>query len=86
MPATPNLPPIPIDKGIPMPKLPHPHPRGRTRYPWREMEIGDSFFVTGTPQNLRSGFVYSSILAGIRITTSKVTENGVVGTRVWRTE
>lgn len=33
---------IKIDKGIPLP------PRGgRQRYPWQEMEVGDSFFVEG---------------------------------------
>lgn len=84
MPATPNLPPIAIDKGIPLPKPNAPHPRGKTRYPWRQMEIGDSFFVTGTAVNLRSGFVYSSVLAGIRITIRQCEVDGVKGARVWR--
>lgn len=43
---------IEIDKGVPLP----PRSRANVRriYPWREMEIGDSFFVPGKTANQMS--------------------------------
>lgn len=46
---------LPIDRGIPLPPLSNAH-RGnqrRTRkYPWREMKVDESFFVSCPPQEL----------------------------------
>ena len=73
-----------IDKGIPIPK--------KTRYPFTEMKIGDSFFaplaegkrierlqssITGAARSLRDR---------LRITTRRVEEKGIAGVRVWRIE
>ena len=38
---------IPIEKGIPRP--PSPQRGGQQIYPWRDMEIGDSFFSNRVP-------------------------------------
>lgn len=71
---------IKIDKGIELP----PNSGGRPRkYPWRDMEIGDSFFI---PQKRYSGLFTGARNAGIKIRTRQMNENGVDGIRVWRVE
>lgn len=70
---------IAIQKNIPAPPI-----NRVSVYPFREMEVGDSFFVTGVP------------IAGIhgcarrhrpkRFACRTVCENGVRGVRVWRVE
>ena len=67
--------PYEIEKGIPMPA----HTKRKPKYPWADMEVGDSFVVPGTrrpipPKALRAD--------GWRWRTS-VEEGGV---RVWRVE
>lgn len=69
---------IKIDKNVPMPKEKRGKPCG---YPWRQMEIGDSFFVS---EKGYSGFHTWTKRLGIKISIRKVTENGVTGVRVWR--
>ena len=66
-----------IEKGVPKP-FP-----GRRLLPWREMEIGDSFFVPGKTTTLAS--VANRYYAPNRYESHTVTENGVKGCRVWRT-
>ena len=71
-----------IDKGVEIPAK-----RARRRnYPFREMEVGDSFFVpTDKPANVSAsicGCVRSSRYPGKRFTSRKV-EGGV---RCWRIE
>lgn len=70
---------IKIEKGVPMPK-----PRAqRAKYPWRELGVGDSFFVPGAARARCSvGAVHSAqrIGGGVRFTVRTV-EGGV---RVWR--
>lgn len=62
-----------IDKAIPIPKK----QMGRVaKYPWKEMEIGDSFFV---PDKTRDQVNATSPFGKYR----KRQENG--GVRVWRT-
>ena len=72
-----------IDKNVPIPTL-------RRRYPFREMDIGDSFFVALNPgQDIR--VLQTSVKSASRgvgngfcITTRRVTEDGVRGLRAWR--
>ena len=75
-----------IDKNVPIPKPAGPkHRGGPWKYPWREMEIGDSFFVVGkTSSNV-------GLLSGVRKRYSKrkwtmrtLTEDSVCGVRIWR--
>ena len=66
-----------IEKDIPPP------PRGLhlIKYPWADMEIGDSFFVTGVSRNSMSMTArYQTQKTGKSYTARKV-EGGV---RVWR--
>jgi hypothetical protein len=66
----------------------------KTIYPFKSMEIGDSFFIPKKNRNLNS--IRSSIQSNfnrynksnesnqIKILTRAVQENGVLGLRVWR--
>ena len=63
-----------IDKNIPLP----PH---KSKYPFRSMEVGDSFFSTASRSSIGSS---ASKLKGIKFSTRTVNEDGVRGTRVWR--
>ena len=66
-----------IEKGFPVPDT-----RGMRKYPWRKLEVGDSFFVAGGTTALvspsASGF--SKRNPGLQFTCMQV-EGGV---RVWR--
>lgn len=63
-------------------------PRHQRKYPWRDMEIGDSFFVPDAdlPKSKADGLRPSMALikTGFKITRRTVTENGVRGIRIWR--
>ena len=67
-----------IEKGIPI--TPRKSAGRKSKYPWGEMEVGDSFFVPGAktapirPQKLHE--------AGMKFTSRSV-EGGF---RIWRTE
>lgn len=65
---------IKIDRGIPMPNAGH----KATIYPWHDMQVGDSFYVTGTRSNGLASM-------GHKITghTYKQSRDGD-GIRVWR--
>lgn len=69
---------IKIDKGIPAPK-------GPNKYPFPDMRVGDSFFAPINPRH--SGGLTSNakrIYPGTGWRSSRVTENGITGVRVWR--
>jgi hypothetical protein len=69
---------IEIDKNIP---APDPSRRGGAKYPWRQMEVGDSFFVADvTTNNLGTAAQQVGKRMGATFTTRKV--DG--GARVWR--
>jgi hypothetical protein len=74
---------IPIDKGIPLPALRKSDPdrdwkkSGRYKYPWTEMEVGDSFLSPKRPC-----LSIQSLMDGRRYTQRKVNK----GYRVWRIE
>ena len=83
---------IQIDKNIPIPDEPKLH--GNTRYPWLEMNIGDSFFQE--PQGsedqtaCRTRMVVARCgrrkLHGEDYVIARVTENGIDGVRIWKTK
>lgn len=71
---------FPVDDHIPMPN----NAGGRVRYPWKQMGIGQSFFVPNIPESTRRGLPSAARYSGIKVVTRNVTENGVPGVRVWR--
>ena len=74
---------IAIDKGVPMPR--YAGERGApAKYPFREMEVGDSCFVPGeSNQTFRSHAAYAQ-RSGKKFSARTVVEGGVKGLRVWR--
>jgi hypothetical protein len=76
-----DLPPaddISITKGLPTPH------RGRAKYPFRDMEVGDSFFAPRASVIGLHGCARRH--RPKRFTCRSLVENGVGGVRVWRTE
>ena len=70
------------EEGISITKgLPTPH-RGRAKYPFRDMEVGDSFFVRGASVIGLHGCARRH--RPKRFTCRTLVENGVAGVRVWR--
>jgi hypothetical protein len=68
---------IEIEKGIPTPP--------RSRYPLRDMEIGDSIFIPSKTSLGFSGYVASAgKQTGFKFSTRKAIKDGVTGLRVWR--
>ena len=65
---------IKIDDGVPIP---------RSKYPWREMKVGQSFF-TEDPKVRAAGFEAGKRL-NLKFVSRTVTENGIKGFRIWRT-
>jgi len=67
---------IEITKGLPTPH------RGRTKYPFRDMELGDSFFAPGASVIGLHGCARRH--RPMRFTCRTLVENGVAGGRGWR--
>ena len=67
---------IGISKGIPTPQ------RGRTKYPFRNMQLGDSFFAPGATVIGIHGCARRH--RPMRFTCRTVVEDGTPGVRVWR--
>lgn len=67
-----------IDKGIPIQKF-----NSLTKYPWAEMEVGDSFFVPGTRVTRLNG---SKAYWERKLSTKYITRTKEGGVRVWRIE
>lgn len=78
--VTAGLPPeaISITKGLPTPH------RGRAKYPFRDMEVGDSFFAPHASVIGLHGCARRH--RPKRFTCRSLVENGVAGVRVWRTQ
>ena len=58
---------------------------GNAKYPWRDMQVGSSFFIPGRTAGALAGAKSTAKKnTGFRFTTRTVTENGVNGCRVWR--
>lgn len=67
---------IEINRGLPP-------PRGRrSKYPFREMEIGDSFFAPGSSVIGIHGCARRH--RPMKFTCRSLVENGIAGIRVWR--
>lgn len=75
-----------IDKNVPIPKQIRSGTPSNAKYPWREMDVGDSIFMKlPEAENMSAAarfFAYSNKEYGF--TSRTVTENGVKGIRVWR--
>ena len=67
---------IKIDKNVPMPSA--------GKYPFGDMDVGDSFFVAGKTAAQMGGTMH--FRKPKKFTTRTVTENGVKGIRIWRVE
>jgi len=74
---------IKIEKGVPLPASGAGRP---SKYPWGDMEVGDSFFAEAKPESMHTQAAFAGRKYGRRFTTRKRTENGVAGVRVWRVE
>jgi hypothetical protein len=71
-----------------------PAPAGRSKYPFAEMDLGDSFFVPledETVANRRAQSVRAQAgrfgkLNGVKFSIRTLDEDGQVGVRCWRVE
>ena len=72
-----------IDENIPLPTIAR---SGRSSiYPWYDMEVGDSFFVSGLTSNRFSSAAASAARrTGHKYTVRTVTEQDEPGVRGWR--
>lgn len=71
---------INIDRGVP---IPPPLIMGRQpKYPWRQMQVGDSFFVAKKKARFTSTISRMKKKSGMQFIARPEGE----GTRVWRTE
>ena len=74
---------IKIDKGVPIPKI---DGLGRHhKYPWHDLNVGDSFFVpNATTRRFCSSVNRIQKTLGISMKCRTVTENDIKGVRIWR--
>lgn len=68
---------IKIDKGIPVPI-----PRSHARYPFRQMEIGDSILMPVSSRSAYQATRHWTASTGFKFTVKTVSENEA---RAWRT-
>lgn len=69
---------FPIERGVPIPEA-----RTKTKYPWREMEIGESFLAPKSKENSLSACACNAAKKLKRRFVLRTVEGGV---RVWRVE
>lgn len=75
---------ITIQSGVPIPP-PQRTRRRKYRYPFQDMQPGDSIFVPGArAAHLHQTARRNTAGTGWRFTTRAVAENGVAGARCWR--
>ena len=78
-----------IEKGVKIPPWPAGERRNRRQYPFREMEVGDSFFCPGDAGGVASVRVsahgYQQRNGGAFLIRAEE-KSGVSGVRVWRIE
>jgi hypothetical protein len=79
-----------IDKNVPIPP-PTPPEEANRKYPWDEMEDGDSKFFPAEDARERhriasAAYYYASQYENIQMTTRSLVEDGVKGIRVWLEE
>jgi hypothetical protein len=73
---------IEVQKGVPMPADRNGNTR-KGKYPWKQMEVGDSFFV---PNKSTSAFGANIVVAKRSTGFNFVSRNENDGVRVWRVE
>lgn len=76
---------IKVEENIPLP--PSATMKGSSKYPFKKLEIGDSFFIPvkeGKAIESLQRSIISTNQTGIKITTRTIAENGVRGIRTWR--
>ena len=72
-----------IEKNIPIPES-----AGESKYPFKDMEVGDSVFVEGQTSQGAAMMSAKNIERryGVKFSARKRTEDGVDGVRIWRIE
>lgn len=77
---------IEIQKDIPLPNRNGYGEAEEIRNAFKKMKVGESFFLPLDPNrsSFRTNVIYRARLQNIKVTTRKVTENGIDGFRVWR--
>lgn len=73
---------VQIEKGIVCPP-----PQRASKYPFKTMEVGDSFFVPVTvakAASIANGGKKALKAVGAKFSIRSVVENEVSGTRIWR--
>lgn len=64
--------------------IPFPEGRGKTKYPWRELGVGDSFVYDGSVINAQQSAVHYTRVTGRTFKARTVNEDDLVIVRVWR--
>ena len=64
-------------------EMPITHSR-EPKYPWRDLGIGDSFFVPDVTNSFRSAAGAAGKRLGFQFSCHAVIENEIKGVRVWR--
>jgi len=73
---------VPINKGVPIPEK---RRRFADDYPWEDMGVGDSIFIPFRGKSRPQVSVVQKRL-GVKFTTRRLTEDDVLGLRIWRIE
>ncbi len=72
-----------IEKGIPIPNM----GTKKDKYPWRNMKIGDSFFVANKTVKIMGPCAHHIAKnRDMKFSVRTVEENGKKGVRIWRIE
>jgi hypothetical protein len=75
---------ITIEKNIPIPAITR---KATSKYPFADMETGDSFFTphgTSKPASVRSLLYKAAKETGIKVTLRNETVDGTPGVRAWK--
>jgi hypothetical protein len=70
-----------ITDDIPVPGL-----KGKEKYPWSQMKIGQSIFIPGDSYRAGQAAKKWGKERGVTFIARLLVENGVKGLRVWRTK
>ena len=79
---------ITVDHGVPIPPKHNGPRKGRgSKYPFASMKPGDSFFLPGTKETVRTSVIACGLghSPKAKFASRAVTENKVRGFRIWRT-
>jgi hypothetical protein len=72
---------ITVQKGIELPPASPTH-----KYPWKMLEVGDSFFVANAPKSLAGSISKRNKDGPTEYAIRKWKEGSLTGVRVWRTK